>query len=131
MIHFQMGVAVKNILQYMAVQPMTSKLDGHALCCIETGQKKATLIDFNYTHEPYSGKYPVPVVVSFDLLGETTINRWGKLAFRNINYLMMQGIEVPRQVNSSWLENTPSKRYSSPNAGWLAITISTGGVRND
>lgn len=94
-IHFQMEVAVKNILQHMAGQPLTHKFDGHALCYIETGANKATLIDFDYTHEPYRGKYPLPGVGPFDLLGETTINHWGKLAFRYIYFLMMQGIEVP------------------------------------
>jgi len=94
-IHFQMEAAFKNILQHMAGQPMTHQFDGHALCYIETGQDKATLIDFDYTHEPLRGKYPLPGVGPFDLLGETTINHWGKLAFRYIYYLMMHGIEVP------------------------------------
>jgi len=94
-IHFQMDAAFNNILQHMAGQPMTHKFDGHALCYIETGHEKATLIDFDYTHEPLRGKYPVAGIGPFDLLGETTLNHWGKLAFRYIYYLMMRGIEVP------------------------------------
>ena len=38
---------------------------------------------------------PVPGVGPFDLLGQTTLNHWGKLAFRYIYFLMMRGIEVP------------------------------------
>jgi len=94
-IHFQMDTAYKNILAHMQGQPMTHKFDGHALCYIETGFEKATLIDFDYTHEPLRGKYPVPAIGPFDLLGQTTINHWGKLAFRYIYFLMMRGIEVP------------------------------------
>jgi len=94
-IHFQMETAYKNILAHMQGQPMMHKFDGHALCYIETGFDKATLIDFDYTHEPFPGKYPVPGVGPFDLLGQTTLNHWGKLAFRYIYFLMMRGIEVP------------------------------------
>jgi len=94
-IHFQMGTAVKNILAHMAGKPMPDAFDGHALCYIETGFDKATLIDFDYTHEPFPGKYPMPGVGPFDLLGQTTLNHWGKLAFRYIYFLMMRGIEVP------------------------------------
>jgi sulfide:quinone oxidoreductase len=106
-IHFQMEKAFKNILQHMAGQPMTHHFDGHALCYIETGFEKATLIDFDYTHEPLRGKYPVPVVGPFDLLGETTINHWGKLAFRYIYYLMMHGIEVPLPSDFSMAGKKP------------------------
>lgn len=94
-IHFQMETAFQNILQHMAGQPLTHQFDGHSLCYIETGFNKATLIDFNYTNEPLPGKYPLPGVGPFDLLGQTTLNHWGKLAFRHIYYLMLHGIEVP------------------------------------
>ena len=100
-IHFQMETAYQNILQHMSGQPLTHQFDGHALCYIETGFDKATLIDFDYTHQPFSGKYPVPGVGPFDLLGETTVNHWGKLAFRHIYYMMMRGIEVPLPTDFS------------------------------
>jgi sulfide:quinone oxidoreductase len=100
-IHFQMETAYENILQHMAGQPLTHQFDGHALCYIETGFDKATLIDFDYTHQPFPGKYPVPGVGPFDLLGETTVNHWGKLAFRHIYYMMMRGIEVPLPIDFS------------------------------
>ena len=47
-IHFQMETAYKNILAQMAGNPLNHLFDGHALCYIETGFGKATLIDFDY-----------------------------------------------------------------------------------
>ena len=95
-IHFQFHTVFKNILEAIAGKSPSHKFDGHALCYIETGFGKATLIDFNYDHEPLPGTYPVPGVGPFKLLGESTLNHWGKLAFRFMYWdLMMKGIEVP------------------------------------
>jgi sulfide:quinone oxidoreductase len=94
-IHFQMETAFKNIRAHMQGKPMPDAFDGHALCYIETGFNKATLIDFDYTHEPYPGTYPLPVVGPFALLGQTLPNHWGKLAFRYMYFMMMHGIEIP------------------------------------
>jgi len=95
-IHFEMEIAYKNILAHMAGKPLDHHFDGHALCYIETGFGKATLIDFDYNQEPLPGKYPVPGIGPFDLLGQTTINHWGKLAFKFMYWdLMLRGIEVP------------------------------------
>jgi sulfide:quinone oxidoreductase len=63
---------------------MTHSFDGHANCYIETGFGKASLIDFNYTTEPLSGKYPIPVIGPFSLLGNSWINHLGKLAFKTM-----------------------------------------------
>jgi len=95
-IHFQIHTAYKNIMDQMAGKPLNHRFDGHALCYIETGFNKATLIDFDYEQEPLPGKYPVPGIGPFDLLGETVINHWGKLAFKFMYWnLMLKGIEVP------------------------------------
>jgi len=95
-IHFQMESVVKNILAHLAGKPVTHEFDGHASCYIESGFKKAVLIDFNYEHEPLPGSYPLPLVGPFTLLGESTINHWGKLAFKTMYWnLMLKGIEVP------------------------------------
>jgi len=95
-IHFQMETVVENMLAHMHGKEMHSKFDGHATCYIETGFNKATLIDFSYDQEPLPGQYPFPVVGPFTLLGESTINHIGKLAFRYLYWdLMMRGIEVP------------------------------------
>jgi sulfide:quinone oxidoreductase len=95
-IHFQIHTAFKNIVDQINGKPLNHRFDGHALCYIETGFKKATLIDFDYEHEPLPGKYPVAGIGPFDLLGETTLNHWGKLAFKFMYWnLMLKGIEVP------------------------------------
>jgi sulfide:quinone oxidoreductase len=95
-IHFQMEYVVENMLAHMNGKEMHGKFDGHASCYIESGFGKAVLIDFNYEVEPLPGMYPVPIVGPFTLLAESTINHWGKLAFRYMYWnLMLKGIEVP------------------------------------
>ncbi len=95
-IHFQLETAFKNIMAHVQGKEMPAKFDGHSLCYIESGNKKAVLIDFSYDQEPLQGKYPLPGVGPFSLLRETTINHWGKLAFKHMYWdLMLRGIEVP------------------------------------
>jgi sulfide:quinone oxidoreductase len=95
-VHFQMETAVDNILAHIAGKEMPAKFDGHSLCYIESGYNKAVMIDFSYEQEPVFGTYPLPVVGPFSLLRETTINHWGKMAFRFMYYeLMLKGINVP------------------------------------
>jgi sulfide:quinone oxidoreductase len=95
-VHFQMETAVENILAHIAGKEMPAKFDGHSLCYIESGYNKAVMIDFSYDQEPVFGTYPLPVVGPFSLLRETTINHWGKMAFRFMYYeLMLKGINVP------------------------------------
>jgi sulfide:quinone oxidoreductase len=95
-IHFQIETAYKNIMAAVKGKELPSKFDGHSLCYIETGFDKAILIDFSYDQEPLPGKYPVPGVGPFSLLRESTINHWGKLAFKEMYWrLMLNGIEVP------------------------------------
>ena len=95
-VHFQMETAVENILAHIAGKEMPAKFDGHSLCYIESGYGKAVMIDFSYEQEPVYGTYPLPVVGPFSLLRETTINHWGKMAFRFMYYdLMLKGINVP------------------------------------
>lgn len=95
-VHFQMETAVENILAHIAGKEMTAKFDGHSLCYIESGYGKAVMIDFSYEQEPVYGTYPLPVIGPFSLLRETTINHWGKMAFRFMYYdLMLKGINVP------------------------------------
>jgi len=98
--HFQAEVLIENILRYMRGEPLRPDFDGHANCFIETGHDKALLIDFNYTTEPLPGKFPLPVVGPFDLLGESHINHWGKLGFRWIYWnILVRGEEMPLEHN--------------------------------
>jgi sulfide:quinone oxidoreductase len=103
-IHFQVETAIKNMMAKVQGKEMPAKFDGHSLCYIETGNKKAVLIDFSYDQEPLTGTYPLPGVGPFSLLRETTINHWGKLAFKHMYWdLMMRGIEVPLPSEFSML----------------------------
>lgn len=98
--HFQAEVLTENILRYLRHEPLQPDFDGHANCFIETGHGKALLIDFNYDTEPLPGKFPLPIVGPFDLLGESHINHWGKLGFRWIYWnVLVRGEEMPLEHN--------------------------------
>jgi len=94
--HFQAETLTDNILLYIAGQPLKEEFDGHANCFIETGNNKALLIDFNYTHEPVEGTFPIAGIGPLKLLKESVFNHWGKLAFRWIYWnMLLKGIPIP------------------------------------
>jgi len=54
------------------------------------------LIDFNYTHEPVEGKFPFAGIGPLQLLKESRMNHWGKLAFRWIYWnVLLKGTPIP------------------------------------
>ncbi|RTL49864.1 MAG: NAD(P)/FAD-dependent oxidoreductase [Sphingobacteriales bacterium] len=94
--HFEAEILTENILRYMKDEPLKEKFDGHANCFIETGNGKALLIDFNYTHEPVEGSFPFPGVGPLRLLKESRMNHMGKLAFRWIYWnMLLKGTHIP------------------------------------
>lgn len=94
--HFAVEMFSKNFVNYVAGKPMTHKFDGHANCFIESGSGKGLLIDFNYTTEPLTGKFPIPVIGPMPLLKESRINHIGKLAFRWIYWnMLLPGRKIP------------------------------------
>ncbi len=94
--HFEAEILEENILRYIKGEPLKEKFDGHANCFIETGNGKALLIDFNYTHEPVEGTFPLPGVGPLRLLQESRMNHMGKLAFRWIYWnMLLKGISIP------------------------------------
>jgi sulfide:quinone oxidoreductase len=94
--HFEGEVLEENLLRYIDGRPLCDEFDGHANCFIETGFGKAVLIDFNYEVEPLPGKFPVPGVGPLDLLRESEVNHWGKMAFRWIYWnMLLKGSEIP------------------------------------
>ena len=96
MAHFEVDIFLDNFLQLVAGSEMTHKFDGHANCFIETGGKKAMLIDFNYDTEPLPGKFPVAGVGPMSLLKESKLNHQGKLAFRWAYWnVLMPGRPMP------------------------------------
>lgn len=94
--HFAIDLFSENFVDYVNGRPMKHNFDGHANCFIESGNGKGLLIDFNYTVEPLTGMFPLPVVGPFPLLKESRWNHMGKLAFRWIYWnLLLKGRWIP------------------------------------
>lgn len=94
--HFEAEILTANVLHFIAGEPLQEEFDGHANCFIETGDGKAILIDFNYTHEPVEGTFPFPGVGPLRLLSESRTNHMGKMAFRWIYWhMLLPGHHLP------------------------------------
>ena len=94
--HFAIEGFTENFVNYIQGKDMTHRFDGHANCFIESGGGKGLLIDFNYTTEPLTGKFPLPVIGPLPLLKESRLNHLGKLAFRWIYWhLLIKGRKIP------------------------------------
>jgi sulfide:quinone oxidoreductase len=94
--HFEAEILTENIVHFVKGESLSAKFDGHANCFIETGNGKALLIDFNYTQEPVTGKFPFAGIGPLGLLEEGRMNHWGKLAFRWIYWnMLLRGISIP------------------------------------
>jgi sulfide:quinone oxidoreductase len=89
--HFEGDTLVANIGHHLRGEPLERSFDGHANCFIETGFRKALLIDFNYDEEPLPGRYgPLP------LLKESRLNHLAKLMFQRVYWhVLLPGREVP------------------------------------
>jgi sulfide:quinone oxidoreductase len=87
--HFQSELLAENVLRAMKNEPLAADFDGHSNCFIETGGRKAILIDFNYDVEPLPGRFPFPVIGPMPLLKPSRLNHLGKLAFRWIYWNML------------------------------------------
>lgn len=87
--HFEAEILKENILRFINGLPLKEEFDGHANCFVETGNSKALLIDFNYTHEPVKGEFPFPHLGPLKLLKESKINHLGKLASRWVYWNML------------------------------------------
>jgi len=94
--HFEAEILTENIIRYINKEPLKAEFDGHANCFIETGNGKALLIDFNYTHEPVEGTFPFPGLGPLRLLKESRINHMGKLAFKWVYWhMLLKGTHIP------------------------------------
>ena len=92
--HFEGEVVCNNVLHYLKREPLEETFDGHANCFIESGHKKAMLIDFNYETEPLPGKFPLRI--GAPLLKESRINHLGKLAFAWVYWhVLLKGRDIP------------------------------------
>jgi sulfide:quinone oxidoreductase len=94
--HFEAEVLTENIRRWLAGEPLDPAFDGHANCFIETGHRKALLIDFNYAVEPLPGRFPLPVIGPMRLLRESRLNHLGKLAFKWVYWhVLLAGRDIP------------------------------------
>lgn len=87
--HFQSELLTENVLRAIKKEPLAAEFDGHSNCFIETGGRKAILIDFNYDVEPLPGRFPFPVIGPMPLLKPSRLNHLGKLAFRWVYWHML------------------------------------------
>jgi len=109
--HFAADIFVENFVQAYAGKAMTHAFDGHANCFIETGRRKAMLLDFNYDTEPLTGVFPAPVVGPFSLLKESYLNHLGKLAFEPIYWqVLLPGHELPVPTLMSMAGKVPAEK---------------------
>lgn len=94
--HFEAEVLAENIARFLKGRPLEPHFDGHANCFIESGNGKGFLLDFNYKLEPVPGKFPLPGIGPFSLLGESRLNHWGKMAFKWIYWhWLLKGRPIP------------------------------------
>ena len=94
--HFAVDMFADNFIKHIEGRKMDELFDGHANCFIESGDGKGLLIDFNYTTEPLTGKFPIPVIGPLALLKESRLNHLGKLAFRWIYWnMLIKGRKIP------------------------------------
>jgi len=109
--HFEAEVLAENLMRTIRGKSLEPGFDGHANCFIETGNGKALMIDFNYDTEPLPGRYPLPLVGPMQLLGESRLNHFGKLAFRFVYWnalLPARRVPVPNRMSMAGKQLIPA-----------------------
>ena len=92
--HFEGEALTENVCRYLKGEALEPRFDGHANCFIETGFRKALLIDFNYDTEPLPGHYPT--ALGLPLLKESRLNHLGKLLFQWLYWhSLLPGRDIP------------------------------------
>ncbi len=92
--HFEAEVLAGNVERFLAGRELDARYDGHVNCFVETGFRKALLIDFNYDTEPLPGHFPGPV--GLPLLRESRLNHLGKVLFQWVYWhALLPGRDLP------------------------------------
>ena len=92
--HFEGEVLVHNVAAHLAGREPDARFDGHTNCFIETGDRKALLIDFDYDLEPVPGHFPGRF--GLPLLKESRLNHIGKRAFEQLYWrAILPGRDIP------------------------------------
>jgi sulfide:quinone oxidoreductase len=93
--HFESDVLAENVARRLAGEPLEAAYDGHANCFVETGFRKALLIDFNYETEPLPGRFPT-AAGPLPLLRESHVNHVAKLLFQWVYWhALLPGRDLP------------------------------------
>jgi sulfide:quinone oxidoreductase len=93
--HFEAEIVAVNLVREIEGKEPLPDFDGHANCFIESGYHQALLFDFNYDTEPLPGDFPLPKIGPFSLLKQSTLNHWGKLAFKQIYWNLLLTGHLP------------------------------------
>jgi len=94
--HYEADIIVENIILEIDGKEPKPSFDGHSTCFIVSGYDKAFLFDFNYKTEPLPGKFPFPGIGPFELVGESSMNYWGKMMFKWVYWnLLLSGQDMP------------------------------------
>jgi sulfide:quinone oxidoreductase len=94
--HFEADTLTENIRRFVHGVPLEASFDGHANCFVETGFRKALLIDFNYDVEPLPGRYPFERLGPLPLLRESRANHLAKLLFQTLYWhALLPGRDIP------------------------------------
>lgn len=91
---YQSRVLVSNLLDYMAGRPMIRHYDGHAMCIVDTGYNKSTVIDRSYTVPAVTGKWIFPYLGPMSLLKQTRMNHLIKRFMFVFYSVLMVGLRI-------------------------------------
>ena len=93
--HFEGEILSENLTAFLRGKPLRAHFDGHANCFVETGFRKALLIDFNDEIEPVPGRFPT-AAGPLPLLRESRLNHLGKLGFQWVYWnVLLPGHRIP------------------------------------
>jgi sulfide:quinone oxidoreductase len=93
--HFAADVLLENVARFLDCLTLDPAFDGHSNCFIETGHRKALVLDFNYDVEPLPGNFPF-AYGPMRLLRESRINHLAKMAIPWVYWhLLLPGRDIP------------------------------------
>jgi sulfide:quinone oxidoreductase len=93
--HFEGEILSENLTAFLRGQQLAARFDGHANCFVETGFRKALLIDFNDDFEPVPGRFPT-AAGPLPLLRESRLSHLGKLGFQWLYWnVLLPGHRIP------------------------------------
>jgi sulfide:quinone oxidoreductase len=93
--HFEGEILSENLEAFLRGRPLPARFDGHANCFVETGNRRALLIDFNDEIQPVPGRFPT-AAGPLPLLRESRLNHLGKLGFQWMYWhVLLPGHRIP------------------------------------